>query len=297
MLDGEWTLTHSGGSVSFGRIDQDAFLTAFPELGDAELITDDAGRPRTDGTAFGQDYRGGRTITFDLRAMDDTEEGVRGAVRALGRVWRADGMRSTPGAFAELKTRQGNRERVTFGRPRRWAVSDALANRGVISILCDFATSDDLWYDAVPTSYTLGLAPAAGGGFTSPFKSPFRSTTTSDRSLKLQVLGDVAAWPVINIAGPTSGTLTNPKVGIPGLWEIALNTSIGAGQVVTIDTQPWSRGVKRGSTNLSSSLGRTSIRLAKASIPPGEYEFYFKGTDPSGTSTVAITWRDAFTTL
>jgi hypothetical protein len=293
MRDGEWTLTHAGGSVTFGLIDNVAFLAGFPELGDAELTVDDADRPRMDGRAFGSDYRGGVTLTFDLRVTGDTEQEARQTVAMLARLWRADSVRGVAGAFAELRTRQGGRERSTFGRPRRWSVNDTNARHGSISILCDFATTDDVWYESQAQTMAANIAPGAGGGLMSPLAWPLTTTMSSDRSIELNIGGEVNTWPVIEFTGP----ITNPTVGVIGLWEIGLTTSLVAGQTAKIDTRPWSRAVTRGTANIGGLLTRSSSRLSKASIPPGRYELYFRGTDSSGTADLYVSWRNGYTTL
>ncbi|WP_348240011.1 hypothetical protein, partial [Salmonella enterica] len=78
-------------------------------------------RPRQDGRAFGVDYHSGRTISFDLGVRGLTPEEAREEAALLTRAWRADPVRLTPGAVAELHASYDGRHRVVYGRPRRFA--------------------------------------------------------------------------------------------------------------------------------------------------------------------------------
>lgn len=294
MRDGEWQLVYTGTSLTWGPADLPIINLSAPDLADPELSTDDASRPRADGVAFGTDYRGGRTITFDLGLMGDDEAEVRDTLATLSTAWRADAVRSKPGAVAELHVQYAGRERVIYGRPRRFAATDEEAYQGWITAAADFATADDLFYGASEGNETLTIIPPTGGGLVAPLASPLTSTASSDRSASITVGGQVNAWPIVTFAGP----ITNPEFAITGLWSLKLATTLAADQSLTIDTRPWARTVLRdGVASLAGALTRDSVRLAGASIPPGTYEVVLRGTDGTGTASMSVRWRETFTAL
>lgn len=293
MRDGEWSLVYGDTAITFGPADLDVVNMTAPSIGDTEIQTDDSGRPRSDGRAFGLDFRGARTIAFDLGVLGDTEVEVRDNLAALATAWRADEVRSKPGAVAEMRVRYAGRERATFGRPRRFAHSDEDFRQGFIPVVADFDSGDDLWYSISEEAVTASLGAETGGGLEGPLASPLSTTASSDRSVFLRVNGDLPAWPVITITGPIS----NPEVEIIGEWKMTLATNIAEGQTVVIDTRPWSRSVLRDGASIAGHLTRSSVRLANAGIRPGTHEVAFRGTSSTGTATVSVAWRDSFSTL
>ncbi len=72
-------------------------------------------------------------------------------------------------------------------------------------------------------------------------------------------IGDVDAWPVWTITGPGSAiVLRNLTTG----YSLTLNTTLGSGETVTIDTRPGLKAVTRGDgTNLFTSLEQSTSYL------------------------------------
>lgn len=294
MRDGEWQLVYGDTAVTFGPADLPIVNMSAPDLGDIEVTADDVNRPRADGVAFGVDYRGGRTITFDLGLFGADEADVRATLRTLARAWRADPVRLVPGATAELHVQYAGAERVVYGRPRRFAAAEADVAQGVVTVAADFACVDDLFYDPADQSFSLGIVPPPSGGLITPLASPLTTTATSDRSTGFTVGGDMPAWPVITIHGP----ITNPEVEVVGQWTIGLNTSLASDQSLTIDTRPWARTILLSNGgSLAGTLTAGSARLASASLPPGDYEAVLRGTDQTGTASLTFAWRNVYTHL
>lgn len=317
MRDREWSLQYGTTSQTFGPSDLVVVNRSAPDLGDVEITSDDYDHPRADGRAFGLDTRSGRTITFDLAVvgqsaviagygvggygegsygggMSSAEAAARAALRSLAAAWRADSIRRTPGATASLFVRYAGVERVVFGRPRRWAPDDTYSPDGLIGVACDFACVDDLFYDAAQQSVSLGIVPHLGGGFVAPIVTPLSTTATSDRSVSIQVGGDVDTWPVATVYGP----ITNPVVEVLNLWKIELSTTLAAGQYVRIDTRPTGRSILRnGTASLAGSVTSASKPLRLASLTPGMHEVVLRGLDPTGTARMTFSWRDAYASL
>lgn len=296
MHDAEWQVKYPGVEFTFGGPDRAVWCTAPPDLGDVALSVDDVDRPRGDGMLFGQDYRGGQTITFELginaEAGPDRERRVRDAAAELARVWRADSIRQTAGATAELWTRSGGRLRLKHGRPRRFALNDRYAHQGYMTAVADFACVDDVWYGGDAREVSVSLVPPPSGGLVTPIEAPFETTEVSQRAGAMDVYGELPAWPVITIYGPIS----DPEVSITGLWSLRLATTIAHDRAILVDTRPWFRRIIRDYDGASFAGTLRGVRLANASIPPGSHEVVLRGTDQTGTSSLRVQWRDSYTT-
>lgn len=294
MIDGQWQISYGSASYLFGT-GLPTFNRTTPVVGDVDIRVADGDRPRDDGRSMGVDFRGGQTISFDWVVRSATEAAARAEASALKRIWRADEVRLVPGAVAELRSRYAGRERVTYGRPRRFApdYSDAAVNH-IVGVISDFACIDDVWYSTESTTVVTPFAPPLGGGLVAPLKAPLSTTRSSDRSSVFTVGGEMPTWPVIEIDGP----ITNPYVEIVGLYRFTLNTSLNHDETITIDTRPRFRSVTRSDgQSLAGNLTRTSPRLQDAVLPLGVYEVAFGGTDVTGTSESRLIWHDAFPTF
>lgn len=293
MRDREWRLVYPGVDLSFGPADAPICHMSAPEIGDPEIRTDDVDRPRQDGRAFGVDFLSGRNVTFDLGVLADDEASVRPLLAELSRAWRASDLRATPGAMAELHVRHAGRERILYGRPRRFAVVEEEIGEGFAAVTCDFATADDLFY-GTEDSASVALVPPPGGGLTAPLVSPLTTTTTSDRSTVIRIGGELPAWPVATVYGP----ITTPVIEVVGRWRMTLGATIAAGDSVTVDTRPWARTVLRANGgSLAGALTRDSIRLARAALDPGAYEIALRGVDATGTASLRLAWRTTYASL
>lgn len=291
--DGEWTLAYGSESFTFGLPDSEAAFLKAPDLGDTALLVADSPRARTDGVGFGVDFRGGRTVTFDLGVARSDEATALAALERVSRLWRADEVRGAPGATATLTARHAGRERVLVGRPRRFAENIDDVKDGYVGILADFACADDVYYSATESVRTISLVPPLTGGIMAPLSTPIRTTSATDRSVGITVGGSLPAWPVIAITGP----IVNPSIEIVGKWRMDFNVTLLAGQTLRVDTRPWARTIKRDSASIPGAISRSSVRLGNASLAPGVYEVAFRGLSESGTSTASFSWRDTYPTL
>ncbi|MEU3455578.1 hypothetical protein ABZ671_18555 [Micromonospora sp. NPDC006766] len=295
-----WTLTYPGVSYSWGTAALGVMdrAGAPPDVGAVELRTDDADVPRGDGRRFGNDYRGGQTITFDLLVLGADEAQARDREAELRRVWRGDAIRTTPGAVAELRANLGGRQRVAYGRPRRFAPAGKDTQHGVSRVVCDFAAVDDLWYDPVQEQVTVALVPPPSGGLTAPLTTPLTTVPAGAGPGAIVVGGSLPVWPVITLRAAT-GTLTNPVVQVTSLWTLALTATVLPGQSITVDTRPWRRTVLRqdGASFAGALTPRTGVRLADAKVPPGTWEVVLRGQDVSGTATMKFAWQKTYAGL
>lgn len=296
----EWTLTYPGASgypgatFTWGTYASGVMHGAPPDLGSVENLTDDQQRPRADGRAFGVDYRGAPTITFDMLVLGADETATRDRITQLTTLWRADAVRNTPAAVAELSTTVAGRQRVTYGRPRRFAPADKHARQGVARVIADFACVNDCWYAPAEESLTISLVPPPSGGLVTPLAAPLSTTPPVQVPGAITVGGDLPAWPVMRIYGP----VTTPAVQVTGLWTMTLDLTLAEDQWITVDTRPWARTIlRRDGASFAGALTRSSPRLAHAAVPPGSYEVALRGVDVTGTAKVQFRWRKTYASL
>lgn len=292
LTDGQWQLVYPGVDLTFG--DGDPYLiTAPPELAAADPATQDQPQTTGDGTMFGRDTRPGQTLTFELGVNCFDEKTGMDAHGRLQAAWRGDRVRSTPQAVAELHARRGGRERLVYGRPRRFAsVLAQIPQHGYSGATADFVCADDLWYDAAATRLVLTLAPPPSGGFTTPFVFPLTTTAASVRPGQLAIGGQVDTWPVVTIAGPVS----RPRVVVTDVWTLELTATLAWDQTVTVDPRPWARTVLRSDgANLAGTLTRASVPLSGMQLPAAtDTQVVFSGTDPTGSARCTVSYRNAW---
>lgn len=159
-MPGSWSLRYPGVDVTFAE-GSGVTLREFPGESSPTITDEDYLNVRVDGSSMGVDTIGGRTIPLSFAIDGPTEAIVRGRWAQLRSWWRADAVRSTPGAVAELVSDQG---RSAFGRPRRIEPTLAWYHDPVMTVEADFAAVDDLWYGA-EDSLQVPFALSQSGGF------------------------------------------------------------------------------------------------------------------------------------
>lgn len=292
-MNGQWVLTYPGTEYAFGTPATPTFNRTTPEVGGADIRSSDFDRPRSDGRAFGIDFRAAQTISFDLGIRGGTEAEVRAEAEKLAQAWRADAVRLTPGAVAELRTQYAGRERVVYGRPRRFApiFSDVAVNR-FVTATATFAAMDDVFYGGSEESVEFSIVPPQVGGLIAPLAAPLSTTRTADRSQGIRIETELPVWPVLEISGP----ITNPVVTIGEGVRFEARVTLLHDETLTIDTRPWARSAMRnGTANVAGSIRGT--RLSRAALPAGAYEVGLSGIDPTGTAAVRLAWRAAYSSL
>jgi len=297
MFNGEWTLTYPGCALSMGGnngtgLPQPIYHFEAPDLGDINWNVEDAETPRQDGLSFGTDYHTGRVITFSLAIQAASEALALAQLALLAKAWRGDGIRLLPGAVAELATENNGRQRMIWGRPRRFGppVNSSLKSAGLIFVPCDFQCAGQQFYALTEDTITVPFIPPPSGGFTFPITFPLSTVGPAVTAGGITVGGEDPAWPIITINGP----ITNPVAAAGGLWTLGLTMTIQAGQSVTIDTRPWKQTVTRqDGASFAGKLTRES-RIDKAFLPPGPHSVSLGGVDGTGTSSMNFNWRNTY---
>src|SRR5690606_26893370 len=240
MHEAEWRLVYPGVDLTFGGFTEYP-IVAPPDLGESSPETQDNPYPYADGTQVGRDYRPGRTIAFEIGVNRFSNTEGLDAHGSLARAWRGDSIRKNPGAVATLHAMHGGRERVVFGRPRRYAPVLMDNESGYSGVTCDFQCSDDLWYDAAETNVSIGLYAPTSGGITAPITGPITRSGAVRVAGGLQAGGLVDGWRVVAIEGAPE----TPGVELVGLWSREVTTALAFGQCGAIDTRPGARSVVR----------------------------------------------------
>jgi hypothetical protein len=287
-----WTLAYSGTSYTFGA-QYPVFHVAAPDFGSPDLRSDDADLPRRDGRAFGHDYRGGRTVSLELGVVGADEAETRELLATLSSAWRADAIRSTPGEVASLTMTQGGRSRIVYGRPRRFSIVEDDITQGAASVVCDFETVDDVYYDATQRTDVLPVSASASGGISGALSGNLSTLALSSRDGFIDNLGNVETWPVITITGPVA----RPVVELVGEWALTFDLTIASGQTLTVDTRPWKRSALLGSGSVAGKLTRSSARISAAKVPTGRRAIRFRGVSSNGASIMTFRTRDAYSSL
>lgn len=282
LLDFEHELMTEGGAASllFGKIDRTRspyWTMEHPAINGGDDTYGDVPLEREDGVAFGEDYAGAKTVTFELQV--DTKNATNphvanaDALERLEAAWTNPLWRSQSGAVAVLRSRMvPGRVRRAYGRPRRYAETvGRLHHKGLSSVVCDFVVGDGKWYDDVEQSKTI---PAV---------------VSSTNTHSITVAGTQETWPVITINGP----VVWPTLFI-GPWVVGFPITLGVGQSITIDPRPWVRTILRNDgANLAGEVMPATPPMRKMYLPPGTYGVRLSCLSHFGGS-ATIRWRSAY---
>lgn len=282
-----WRLSYADRVRDFGSLETGVVFDAAPVVEAEGGSVDDAPLPRRDAIGFGEDFLGGQTITFEASAFGADEGEVRSRLAAFAADWRADALRRTPGAVAELRSHTG---RSVFGRPRRFTPDDSSSFDGLVGMTATFVSADARWYGP-EESITLQHSPAPSGGMRTPLVAPFSTTPSATAAVSARVTGDLDASPIITVRGP----ITNPEITI-GPLRFAFALSLAWDQTLEIDTRPWASTITRDGASVAGALSPASTWLSEALLPPGVHALGLRGVSSSGTATASVRWRPAFAT-
>lgn len=299
-LESQWRLEYPGVDLILGSSpaspprDQRGFHhMKAPSIGDPGLQLEDADKPRADGINFGEDFRSGRLITFELGLKGDSNDDVLALYADLLGAWRGDGVRGVPGSVATLSTSHGGRLRAVYGRPRRVQADHTVPRSALMLGTADFQTVDDLFYDPVINSIVVPIIPAVAGGMVGPLSAPLSVSAPTVQFGVITVSGNKPAWPIITIHGP----IANPSVELINEWKLQLNMSIGVGVDITIDTRPWAGSVTSGAgVSFAGKLSKSSW-LERSFLNPGSHTLSLKGSDATGTSNMTVAWYDTYVSI
>lgn len=294
----DWRLVYPGRVLEFGTLRTGYPLTSQVDIGAPTERLNDDDHPNADGIVFGVDSVGGRTLTFEVAVpkVGSYRAWVPNlaAQRDFAAAWAARSVRRVAGAVCELYN--DDRGVLVYGRPRGFKPKLDKARQGWSELVCNFATTDDLFYGALEQAIELSVVPASVGGLLPPLVAPLASAVTTQRQQVVSNGGTEDTWPVVEFHGPSNSPQVRMLDAFGGVaWQLKVAGVLAYDEVLTVDTRPW---VRRASVNGRPAYGSvTGSQLNDCRIPPGLSEVIYEAIDVTGTSSVTIKWRDAYGSL
>lgn len=281
------------GGVEFGGNTGALLVTGF-NPGPAENRADDKPAPGRDGVIAGQDFLGGATWAFDLSTNRDDLGGARATAAALEAAWKDPAIRLNATAKVPLSYEMDGAWRRVYGRPGQiqGMGADVLASLGVGRLTADFRVLDPLHYEEEETAVVLTIVPATTGGLEAPLAAPLSTVRSSAPRAGQVVNGGDAATPLKVVF---HGPVTDPWVRSTAGLEVGLTGSLAYDQSITVD--PLAGTVTRQDGSPAAGLLTRKTRLTGTMLQPGPTELTFGGTDPTGTATATLAWRNAYTSI
>lgn len=299
----EWRLSYPGKTFNFGTLAADYPLATQVDIGDVDIDTQDQAHPRSDGVVMGKDRFGGFTLTFGIKTIPEfplTDKPWMDSLDLMSEfksAWRADVIRKTPGAYATLLN--VDRNRLVYGRPRKFAPKLDRLRKGLSEWLATFNTNGPEFYSGTEKAALITPVPPVGGGFTVPLTPPFSTAVGSAELATMENEGDLETWPMIDLYGPGKDYTFTLRDGVVPLWALTVVGQINYDQHIQIDTRPWSRSATlyTGTVPTPANGRIRGTAFERCSLPVGDFSAQLKVTDPSGTAFAGITWRDAYASL
>lgn len=262
--------------------------------GNFDLRTQDENAARGDYRIFGTDYKVPPTWSWQMWTDRFTAGDALAWTEALAGVWD-DAVRSTPNGVLPLRYCLAGRIRRVYGRPRRFTAVPDQIQLGKIHITADFALAEDAHYDDTANTLTTQITPATiqGSGIHIPAVVPWRfSNVPVPRTEQIVVGGSKPAWVDVVFNGP----VTNPWVQIGSLtW--GLSGTVPAGRHMTLSGKSWQMGVFNDLGAYHPEMLDPRARLSSLQLNPGIYPVTYGGSDNSGSSSVTLSWRNAYRAL
>lgn len=272
--------------------------------GRAALIGDPVKMAGADGIRFGRRRYGSSTWSFQMFADRSDPEGALASYAELGQAWPREEVRLNSDTVSMLRYALAGRVRVVFGQGGRWSpvITNALLG-GTMAVAADFETVDHLHYSDEVFSEEVPIAlPLSTGGLIPPFIPPFTSTGSNGvRAGSISVGGDrpTPVWVVF------TGPVSDPRIDVSGTlsdgkpwagWTAQVTDTVYSGDPVTLDARPWARSATRqggGSVRVSPRV----TKISQMFLPPGQHTINFSGMDPTGSASVNVHWRNAYSHL
>lgn len=266
-------------------------------LGQAPVRSGDVEPEGEDGLWLGVDRYGGRTIRIDaaVRAVGDPGA-VLDALAVLQDEASTDAVRAQGGTTMDLRLKfPGRPARVVRGRLRQCEPDLERLIHGWAPLDIEFQAADHLYYADTLETTSIPLGMLTTGGLVFPFVLPMTIEGDPEavgRPGFFTVSGTAPTWPVLRVTGPCSNpTITHVASG----QSLTAPVTLAAGEWVEIDTRPGWRTVLR--ENGGGAPLTPASRIDQFRLSPGSNEIAWTATDPTLTSTLAITWWPAFKAL
>lgn len=287
---------HQLGTVLIGR-GTTVTIAAIEGLGQPSLRTADVEPAGSDGLWLGADYYSGRTLHIDagIKTPGDPQA-VLDKLAELQADADNTAVRGSGGTTMHLRLKFPGRDtRVLRGRLRKLEPDLTKYRHGWAPLDIEFQATDYLYYADEPATTSIPLGLLTTGGLTFPLTFPLLidgDPAAVGRPGYLTVDGTASTWPVLRVTGPCSNpTITHVSSG----RSLTVQTTLAAGEWVELDTRPGWRTVLRNNGG-GAPLTPTS-RIDLFQLTPGINELRWTATDPTLTSTLAVTWWPAWKAL
>ncbi|MFI1182478.1 phage distal tail protein [Streptomyces sp. NPDC020799] len=291
----DWQLDMGGVLLGYGTSIPIAEIEGLGRPDGRGELTD---QPGADGVWPAPDWYSGRKIRIDCAIKTPGDPAAARALLARLQAAADDpAVRTVGGAVMPLRIKwPGAPVRVLFGRLRKLDPEWAKAASGWVPLDLEFVATDPRFYGDSEQQVQLRLGWLSAGGFTAPVTAPIRvsggDTGGQRRPGWMTNEGNLPAWPVITVYGPCA----NPRITqVSSGQSLQLNVVLSDGQWARIDTRPGQRHVTRN--NGGTVLLTPDSDLDAFGIPPGRSEVRWTAADPTGTSRLTVTWRDAYKAL
>lgn len=293
----QWELTDAEGNDGFLFGEGTAAVVKAGggmDFGSSEARVQDIDLPQADGSLMGRDYFTGPEISFTLGVRDGLD--VWSVISRIMQAWRADDVRSTPGALSMLRYRWNGTTYRYLGRPRKFGlVAPDVFNPKLQMVACTFKVAFPEQYiepeDASTRTLQLNLIePASDGGvvWAPDLTWPIEFRRSSQARVGDVTVGGFRPAPFkVVVHGPVTGSMSKINLSGDG-WQIGTSTTLTQHDTLTIDTAAntiMKNGVSQAGT--LSSASRLNARLA-----PGHQFLTFSATDPSNTGYAVVSWLD-----
>jgi hypothetical protein len=272
-------------------------IAAIEGLGLPPMRTQDVEPPGEDGLWLGADFYSGRTLRIDAGISQSGDwAGVLNTLASLQADADTAAVRGQGGTTMDLRLKFPGRDaRVLRGRLRKLDADVSKSIHGWIPVDMEFQTADHLYYGDEPDTTSIPLGILSHGGFTAPIVPPFiiaGDPLATGRPSFLNVLGTAATWPLLRVNGPCANpSITHVESGV----SVTVQTTLADDEWVEIDTRPGWRTVLRNNGGGAPLTPASRIDLFQ--LRPGPNEIAWTATDPTLTSTLAVTWWPAFKAL
>jgi hypothetical protein len=293
----DWQYDMAGALIGAGTVVDVIGVTG---LGRAPVRDNDVDQPGADGVFPGPDYWAGRQVQFDaaIRTPGDPVA-AQDALAALYAGADDPTVRLTGGATTTLRIkRPGRPAKALYGRVRTVDPDEENLLHGYVLVDIEFLATDPVFYGDTDQSVDIPLGWLSGGGFTAPVTAPIYVSAASgaaERPGWVTNAGTTGTYPVLRVTGPCSNvSIRHVESGrVLDLPTLVLT----AGQWVDLDARPGRISVLRENGGNAETYLSAASRLDEFVLPPGQSEMRWTATDPTNTSRLRVTWRDAYTAL
>lgn len=285
LTEGQWQI----GDVVFGP--QTMIPIQSMEQISYEVSPGDRPLPMSDQIRFTKDYIQPGNIQFNMSVLDNyvlddvpvyetvsLPESGAPLMEKLKREWRADEVRKTWGEVKPLRYCALGNQRVLYGRPRNFATSRVKKRPGWLPVTAMYQLADQYSYSeeiffgvtAVTPSGVVGSAIERGDG-------------GGPTWLQAIVTGPIASGFVVNI----------------GPHEFTVNQALASGEVIELNSKPWSRRAILASSSTTINVGTRLVGdspYLEDLVFPAEEEMSISihGSGTSGSTALLVQWQEAY---